>query len=85
MSSSSSLSFTSSSLHVVGSTTDVLGVCETVMLVVVQLVVEELTLDKLDTVGIVSVEHTGRATEEGKAAPLLRGGGRIGFAAIPSI
>ena len=33
---------------------------------VVELVIEELTLDKLDTVGIVIVEHTAGAAKEGK-------------------
>ena len=35
-----------------GAITDVLGACETVVVKVVELVMKELTLDKLDTVGI---------------------------------
>ena len=35
-----------------GATSDVLGACETVVVKVVELVMKELTLDKLDTVGI---------------------------------
>ena len=45
---------------------------------VVELVMEELTLDKLDTVGTGSVEHTAGAVKEGKTAPLRRGRGRVG-------
>ena len=51
----------------------------------VGLVMEELTLDKLDTLGTCSVEHTAGAGKEGKTAPLRRGRGRVGFAAVPSI
>ena len=67
-----------------GATTDVLGACETVVVKVVELVMKELTLDKLDTVGIGSVEHTAGAGKEGKDAPFWRGRGMVGFAAVPS-
>ena len=46
---------------------------------------KELTLDKLDTIGIGSDEHTAGVAKERKAAPLRRGRGRVGFAAVPSI
>jgi hypothetical protein len=74
--SSSSLSNTSSSLHVTAATTHVLGGCK--RLVVVMLIREELMLDKLDTTD--NVEHTVGATgfeKGGKTAPLQRGKGRI--------
>ena len=52
---------------------------------VVELVMEELTLHKLDTVGIGSGEHTAAgAGKEGKDAPFWRGRGMVGFAAVPS-
>ena len=63
-------------------TTDVLGACGRLVVVVVELVMEELTLDMLDTMG--SVEHSAGAEKGGKAAPLGRGRGRVGFAAVPS-
>ena len=52
---------------------------------VVELVMEELTLDKLDTVGTGSVEHTAGAEKGRKAAPLGSGRGRVGLAAAPSV
>ena len=52
-----------------GATTDVLGVCEMVVLMVVELVREEITLDKLDTGITGSVEHTGGAEKGGNTAP----------------
>ena len=83
MASSSSLSFTSSSLHIVGATTDVLGACERLVVMVVVLVMEELTLDMLDTTD--SVEHTAGAEKGRKAAPLGSGRGRVGLAAAPTV
>ena len=49
-----------------GATIDVLGACEMVVVMVVELVTDELTLDKQDTMGIGSVEHTAGAAKEGK-------------------
>ena len=66
-----------------GSTIDVLGACEMVVVEVVERAMEELTFDKLDTLDIGSVEHTAGPGKEGKAAPLHRGRGRVGFAAVP--
>ena len=68
-----------------GSTIDVLGACEMVVEKVVELAMEELTFDKLGTVGIGSVEHTAGTAKEWKAAPLQRGRGRVGFAAVPRV
>ena len=76
MASSSSLSFTSSSLHIVGATTDVLGACERLVVMVVVLVMEDTTD---------SVEHTAGAEKGRKAAPLGSGRGRVGLAAAPSV
>ena len=50
---------------------------------VVVLVMEELTLDMLDTTD--SVEHTAGAEKGRKAAPLGSGRGRVGLAAAPSV
>ena len=68
-----------------GATIDVLDASERVEVMMVELVMEELTLDKLETVGTCSVEHTAGAGKEEKTAPLRRGRGRVGFAAVPSI
>ena len=53
-----------------GATIDVLGACERLEVMMVELVMEELTLDKLETVGTCSVEHTAGAVKEGNDAPL---------------
>ena len=68
-----------------GATIDVLDASERVEVMMVELVMEELTLDKLETVGTCSVEHTAWAGKEGKTDSLRRGRGRVGFSAVPSI
>ena len=60
------------------------GGWERLKVVLVTVVVrEELTLAILDTTG--SVEHTDVAGYGGKTAPLERGRGKVGFAAIPRV
>ena len=53
------------------------------VVLVMVLVREELTLAILDTTG--SVEHTDVAGYGEKSAPLERGRGKVGFAAIPRV
>ena len=65
-----------------GATTDVLGACERLVVMVFVLIMKELTLDMLDTTD--SVEHTAGVEKGRKAAPLGRGRCRVGLAAAPT-